>query len=144
MAIEFSSKQADRIKASKDPVKEAEFVRREATLPLPNWDMEHVLMRVRSTITNITDIEAMAALETYREYMREIKVNPHRKMQPPSKLVDTIWHTHIFLCTRSYMADCQSYFGAYLHHAAICDGGGCDHAFAATHVHLVGDGETLQ
>jgi hypothetical protein len=112
---------------------------------IPDWNMDHVMTRVRSTMPNMTDNEANVALDTYREYMREIKVNPKRKMQPPSRLVDTIWHTHIFLCTRTYMADCERYFGGYLHHAAICDAGGCDHGgeFTPTHVHLVGSGEVI-
>jgi hypothetical protein len=33
----------------------------------------------------------------------------------PSLTLDDVWHTHI-TCTKAYMAFCDEYFGAYVHH----------------------------
>ena len=111
--------------------------------PLPKFDLAHAMLRVKRLHPTLTDEQLAVAEQQYREYMLSVKNDPRRKMQPQSTLVDDIWHTHIYLCTRQYAADCEEYFGYFLHHAAICDGGGCSHDFTPTG-DLVGDLHTIQ
>ncbi len=98
---------------------------------LPAFDIAHVILRARRLHPSLTDEEFAEAEQLYREYWAAIKADPHLKMQPVSTLVDDIWHTHIYLSTRQYRADCEAYFGYYLNHEAICDIGGCSHDISA-------------
>lgn len=100
--------------------------------PLPACDLAHVILRVKRLHPSLTDEQLAEAERLYREYWASIREDPHRKMQPQSPLVDDVWHTHIYLSTRQYAADCEEYFGYFLHHAAICDAGGCSHDSAPT------------
>jgi hypothetical protein len=51
------------------------------------------------------------------EYRRYLALTRHYSDLPivPSRHVDTFWHYHI-LDTQAYAADCQEYFGYFLHH----------------------------
>jgi hypothetical protein len=54
------------------------------------------------------------AEQEYRRFLALHLAYPHADIVP-CKLVDEIWHQHI-LDTRAYHEDCDSIFGAYLHH----------------------------
>jgi len=99
---------------------------------LPTCDLTHAMLRVKRMHPSLTDEQLGEAERLYREYWASVKESPRRKMQPQSPLVDDIWHTHIYLSTRQYREDCEAYFGYFLHHEAICDGGGCSHESAPT------------
>lgn len=50
----------------------------------------------------------------YRKFLKTCKESPGQSIVP-GHLADKFWHAHI-LHTKLYMADCQAYFGYYLHH----------------------------
>ena len=55
-----------------------------------------------------------SALEEYKKFLALCKNYPNTPIIP-GRDVDTVWHRHI-LNTEKYAADCQSYFGSFLHH----------------------------
>lgn len=56
---------------------------------------------------------SLAELE-YRKFLSLKKWYPKQPLVP-SKLIDKFWHEHI-LDTKSYMSDCDTVFGYYIHH----------------------------
>lgn len=50
----------------------------------------------------------------YRRFLELMKLFPNEQASP-SVEVDTFWHYHI-LDTRKYAADCEQFFGYFLHH----------------------------
>lgn len=117
-----------------DPPFDATLVRADGST-LPNCDLAHVILRVKRLHPSLSEERFEEAERQYREYWAEIKADPTRKMQPTTSLVDDVWHTHIYLDTRQYGVDCKSYFGYFLHHAAICDAGGCSHGISGVVTH---------
>jgi hypothetical protein len=54
------------------------------------------------------------AVQEYARFLVLCKLFPTRQLAPAPD-ADEIWHRHM-LNSRRYMADCQAYFGYYLHH----------------------------
>ncbi len=63
--------------------------------------------------------ETDQAIDAYRAFLQAIleanALDEGANKLLPSQAVDIVWHTHI-LFTQQYHEDCQTIFGAYLHH----------------------------
>lgn len=55
------------------------------------------------------------AVLSYKRFLFVGRIYKNSFPLVPHTSVDEIWHQHI-LCTRAYMAFCDSYFGEYFHH----------------------------
>lgn len=106
---------------------------------LPTFDLSFIMeQRVRhGELSTWTPERFSQAVNNYRQFLADCKAQPldydKNKYGPGWNVdgsrnqtgldVDEIWHTHILNTTR-YIADCEEYFGYYLHHTPMCDGGG--------------------
>ncbi len=81
---------------------------------LPTFDISFIVEQLSHQFKDWTPERFSQAVTGYRNYLALHKAVPgtHRV---PNNDVDEIWHRHI-LNTKRYMADCEAYFGYYLHH----------------------------
>ena len=80
----------------------------------PDFDLTSVMESVKLEYPEWSDVELRIVESEYRSYLAQHKENPDDNVRP-TKQVDVVWHAHI-IHTRKYHADCQDYFGYYLHH----------------------------
>jgi len=81
---------------------------------LPAFDLSRILARIRKEHPDWPEERILRAEEDYRRFLACAKADRYAKLSPFGD-VDTVWHTHI-VYTRQYHADCDAYFGYYLHH----------------------------
>ena len=86
---------------------------------LPTFDLSRILNRVRKEYPEWTEARIARAERDYRDFLAAAKANKGKQVSPCGD-VETMWHTHI-VYTRQYHADCQAYFGYYLHHEPFDD-----------------------
>jgi hypothetical protein len=81
---------------------------------VPKVDLTRILLRVQANNPDWDNFRLNAAKLEYLRFLQLCKVRPDTKISAPPD-VDEIWHAHILDTTR-YIADCQNYFGYFLHH----------------------------
>lgn len=115
------------INISRLPNSELEFVRHShMLLPTSNSSncnlalSELVLIVERNKIfmdsiseSHIQRHEIVHAISEYREFMKQMRSN--QLLNPPNKLVDLVWHTHMQFPER-YIADCKRIIGFVVDH----------------------------
>jgi hypothetical protein len=84
------------------------------TIALPTFDLSKVKARVGRDNPTLSEDILTAGEESYRRYLMSCKQEPTNSSRP-DLLQDEFWHAHI-LHTEQYVADCEGYFGYYLHH----------------------------
>ena len=84
------------------------------TIAPPTFDLSKVKARVGRDNPTLTEDILTAGEESYRRYLMSCKQEPTNGNRP-DLLQDEFWHAHV-LHTEQYMADCEGYFGYYLHH----------------------------
>ena len=107
--------------------------RRSATVRmsgLPVFDLKCVMMRVAKENPEWSQDRLHKAEGGYRQYLAKVRESLPKVSFRPKKDVDKVWHSHI-LHTREYSANCQDYFGYFLHHVperggSSLDVGECD------------------
>lgn len=82
-------------------------------LTLPNFSLAEVMEKIALTNKDWSFDRLRAAEQDYRNFLAQAK--SRMKRLAPSADVDEVWHTHIIF-TQQYHADCELYFGYYLHH----------------------------
>ena len=91
---------------------------------LPQLDLTPIRIRIAKEHSELT-VERLDELESkYLRFLMLCKAEPGIRHEP-DKDVDLYWHTHI-LHTKQYTADCQKYFGYFLHHDPNVTEHGCD------------------
>lgn len=79
------------------------------------FDQDRLSKRLDGEIADVAH-----ALTEYQKFLLLCKEFPKQKIIPPS-VIEKIWHMHI-LDTVNYSADCQKYFGYFLHHDPCLNG----------------------
>ena len=96
----------------------------ENTAHLPQLELTPIRLKVAKELSELT-AEQLDDLELrYLKFLMLCKAEPNVRHEP-EKDVDQYWHAHI-LHTKQYTADCQRYFGYFLHHNPNVNGQGCD------------------
>jgi hypothetical protein len=81
---------------------------------LPQFDLTPIRARVAREHSELTTEELDDLERRYLQFLMKCKAEPTVRNSPDTD-VDWYWHTHI-LDTQQYAADCQRYFGFFLHH----------------------------
>lgn len=86
------------------------------SLQLPTFDLSYVVEQLarKDEFRTWTPERFSNAVLDYQRYLALCKHIPG-EMFAPSMDADEIWHRHM-LNSRRYTADCNAYFGYYLHH----------------------------
>ena len=86
-----------------------------SSLPtMPIIDLSRAIALVKRDQPDWNPERVTSAADEYRRVLRLCKTFPDRKVSAPPD-VDKVWHAHM-LDSVNYMADCDQYFGYYLHH----------------------------
>lgn len=91
---------------------------------LPQIDLTPIRFRVTKNRSDLTAGQIDEMELRYLRFLMLCKEEPNVRHEP-DKEVDLYWHTHL-LYTRKYVADCQNYFGYFLHHEPNLNGEKCD------------------
>lgn len=83
-------------------------------VPLPVLDLGRVRKLVERAKPDWDEDRLSAAQVEYLRFLQLCKMYPDRKIAAPED-VDQFWHAHM-LDSKSYVRDCDGYFGYYLHH----------------------------
>ena len=83
------------------------------SVTLPDFSLSAVMKKVAKTNEGWSHDRLTIAEKDYRDFLAHAKRKVGRLA--PSADVDEVWHTHIIF-TQQYHADCEKYFGYYLHH----------------------------
>jgi len=83
---------------------------------ISDLDLSRVTQKLQDSTEGPGWTEEMVKKGTvlYRQFLTLCLKYPERKIAP-TKLIDTVWHTHITDTTR-YAKDCDKIFGYFLHH----------------------------
>lgn len=86
---------------------------RQISVMLPDFSLTAVMEKIAQTNNDWSTDRLAVAEQDYRYFLAQAKSKAGHLA--PSADVDEVWHTHIIF-TQQYHADCDSYFGYYLHH----------------------------
>lgn len=80
----------------------------------PVFDLSRVRKLVERAKPDWDGVRLDAAQQEYVRFLQLCRMYPDRKIAAPED-VDQFWHAHM-LDSKSYVRDCDGYFGCYLHH----------------------------